>query len=73
MITFADRTSVAREIDRLIDQQIHDLNQDAEISECQLTDHTERSRRIRSLCRSLRPGSPPNWISSPSAGDVLIK
>jgi hypothetical protein len=73
MITFADRTSVAREIDRLIDQQIHNLNQGAEISKCQLTEHAERSRRIRSLCRSLRPGSPPNWISGPSAGDVLIR
>jgi hypothetical protein len=73
MITVADRSSVTREIDGLIDQQIHTLNQDAEISECQLTEHKERARRIRSLCRSLRPGSSPNWISNETAADALIK
>jgi hypothetical protein len=69
MITIAERTTVIREIDGLIDQQIHTFNQDAEISECQLTEHKERARRIRSLCRSLRPGSSPNWIRNQTAGE----
>jgi hypothetical protein len=33
MMTLADRTSVTREIDSLIDQQIHTLHQPAAISE----------------------------------------
>ena len=62
MITVVDRTSVTREIDNLIDQQIHTFRQDAQISQPELTVHRQRSRRIRALCRSLSPAGSPNWI-----------
>jgi len=73
MIMVVDRISVTREIDSLIDQQIHTLSQDAEISKAELTEHTQRSRRIRTLCRSLSQGKSPNWISNQSAADALLK
>lgn len=73
MMTGADRTSVTREIDRLIDQQIHTLHQHAAISELELKAHRDRSQRIRSLCRNLRPEGSPNWMSESLAGDLLVK
>jgi SMC interacting uncharacterized protein involved in chromosome segregation len=53
----ADRTSMTRELDKLIDQQIHTLKQEAKISEPELNDYRQRSQRIRMLCRTLDQGS----------------
>jgi hypothetical protein len=53
----ADRTSMARELDELMHQQIHTLKQDARISDAELISFRQRSQRIRVLCRNLNPGS----------------
>jgi hypothetical protein len=53
-----DRIGIVREIDVLIDQQIHTLKQDAKISEPELNDYRRRSQRIRILCRTLDQGRP---------------
>ena len=68
-----DRTKVTREIDSLIDQQIHTLNQDADISASELKAHKQRSLRIRMLCESQRQGKSPNWIRNKPAVDAKIK
>ena len=68
-----DRTKVTREIDSLIDQQIHTLNQDAAISPPDLKAHKQRSQRIRTLCESQRQGKSPNWIRNKPVVDTKIK
>jgi hypothetical protein len=68
-----DRTKITREIDSLIDQQIHTLNQDADISASELNAHRQRSQRIRMLCESQRRGKSPNWIHNKPAEDTKIK
>jgi hypothetical protein len=42
----ADRTSVTRELDHLIQQQVQLFRQDAAISESELSEYRKRSRRI---------------------------
>lgn len=54
----ADRTSMTRELDNLINQQICTLKQDAKISAPELSEYSRRSLRIRILCRTLNQGGP---------------
>jgi hypothetical protein len=53
----APQTSMTRELDDLICQQIHTLAQDAQISDAELTKYQQRSLRIRMLCRTLNQES----------------
>jgi hypothetical protein len=53
-----DRTSITRELDQLIQQQIHTFKQAAKISDPELSEYSQRSQRIRRLCRTLNPGAP---------------
>jgi len=53
-----DRTNITRELDQLIQQQIHIFKRDAKISDPELSEYSQRSQRIRSLCRALNPGAP---------------
>ena len=50
---FTDRTSMTRELDNLIHQQITTLKQDAEIADLELSEFRQRSKQIRALCQSL--------------------
>lgn len=61
MSMVADRTSVTRELDHLIHQQVQLFKQDAAISESELSEYTKRAQRIRALCRSLNQGSFRTW------------
>jgi len=63
----ADRTSITRELDNLINQQIHTFKQDAEISESELSEYSQRSQRIRILCRTLNQSSFRTWAENQSA------
>jgi hypothetical protein len=53
----AAQTSMTRELDELIYQQIHALAQDAQISDIELTKYWQRSQRVRMLCRNLNERS----------------
>jgi len=63
----SDRTSITRELDNLIHQQIQTFKQDAAISESELSEYTRRSQRIRALCRSLNQGSSLTWSNNQPA------
>jgi hypothetical protein len=63
----AERTAISRELDNLIDQQIHTLKQDAGISESELGDYRQRSQQIRILCRRLDQASAQIWADKQCA------
>jgi len=63
----ADRTSITRELDNLIHEQIHIFKRDAKISDRELSEFKQRSRRIRILCRTLNQGGPQISADQPSA------
>lgn len=57
----ADRTSINRELDSLINQQIHIFKQDAGISKSELSQYQRRSQRIRILYRNLDLAGAQIW------------
>jgi len=57
----ADRTSINRELDGLINQQIHVFKQDARISQSELSEYQQRSQQIRILYRSLDQTGAQMW------------
>jgi hypothetical protein len=63
----AERTSITRELDNLINQQIHIFKQDAGISESELSKYQQRSQQIRVLCRRLDQDGAQTWARRQSA------
>ena len=67
MTMVADRASMTRELDNLISQQVRTFKQDAEISDSELTEYRQRSRRIRALCQTLNQAGCRTWEENQSA------
>lgn len=57
MTMVADRSSITRELENLINQQIRIFKRDAGTSDAELADYGLRSEPIRALCRSLSQAS----------------
>lgn len=63
----ADNTSINRELDNLIHEQIHMFKRDAKISDPELDEFRQRSQRIRVLCRTLNQASSKIPADQPAA------